>query len=153
MGALELRIPPPAVTALVALMMWGISSVTPPLEVPGLIRVVVAVLFVLTGACISIAGVVAFQRAKTTVNPMKPETTSALITSGIYRRSRNPMYVGIVFALVAWAVFLSSVWAMVGPAVFVLYIDRFQIEPEERALKNIFGTTYSDYKSAVRRWL
>jgi protein-S-isoprenylcysteine O-methyltransferase Ste14 len=153
MGVLELKIPPPAVTALVAVIMWGISSVTPPLDVPGLVRVVVAVLFFLTGACISVAGVVAFRRAKTTINPMKPETTSALLTSGIYRFSRNPMYVGILFALLAWAIFLSSVWAMIGPVAFILYINRFQIKPEERALATMFGATYSDYKSAVRRWL
>jgi len=152
-GTLELKIPPPAVTALVAGMMWGISKVTPPLDVPGVIRVVVAVLFVLTGACISLAGVVAFRREKTTINPMKPETTSALITSGIYRFSRNPMYVGILFALLAWAVYLSSAWAMIGPVAFVLYINRFQIEPEERVLAGMFGAVYSDYKSAVRRWL
>jgi protein-S-isoprenylcysteine O-methyltransferase Ste14 len=153
MGALELKIPPPAVTALVAVMMWGISRLTLPLEVPGLIRVVVAVLLVLTGACIGIAGVVAFRRGKTTINPMRPQTTSALISSGIYRFSRNPMYVGILFALVAWAIFLSSAWAMIGPVAFVLYINRYQIEPEERVLASMFGAAYADYKSAVRRWL
>jgi protein-S-isoprenylcysteine O-methyltransferase Ste14 len=153
MGALELRIPPPAVTALVAVIMWGISRLTLPLEVPGLIRVVVAVVLVLTGACIGIAGVVAFRRGKTTINPMRPQTTSALISSGIYRFSRNPMYVGILFALVAWAIFLSSAWAMLGPVAFVLYINRFQIEPEECVLAGMFGAAYADYKSAVRRWL
>ena len=153
MRALELKVPPPAVTAVIAVAMWGISSVTPPLELPSVVRVVVVALFFLTGACISIAGVVAFRRKKTTINPMKPETTSALITSGIYRFSRNPMYVGILFALVAWAAFLSSAWALIGPATFVLYINRFQIEPEERVLERLFGATYSSYKSAVRRWL
>jgi protein-S-isoprenylcysteine O-methyltransferase Ste14 len=153
MGALELKIPPPAVTVLVAVMMWGISSVAPPLEVPDLVRVVGAVLFVLTGACISLAGVIVFRREKTTINPMKPETTSALITLGIYRYSRNPMYVGLLCLLVAWAIFLSSAWAMIGPATFVLYINRFQIEPEERVLATMFGAAYSGYESAVRRWL
>jgi protein-S-isoprenylcysteine O-methyltransferase Ste14 len=153
MGTLELKIPPPAVSALVAAIMWGISRLTVPLEVPGLIRVVVAVLLVLTGACIGIAGVVAFRHGKTTINPMKPQTTSTLISSGIYRFSRNPMYVGILFALAAWAIFLSSTWAMIGPVAFVLYINRFQIEPEERVLAGMFGAAYADYKSAVRRWL
>lgn len=153
MGALELKIPPPAVSVLVAIMMWGISRLTPPLPVSGLMRGVVAVLLVLTGACIGIAGVVAFRRGKTTINPMKPQTTSALISSGIYRYSRNPMYVGILFALVAWAAFLSSAWALIGPVAFVLYINRFQIEPEERILASMFGAAYADYKSAVRRWL
>ena len=63
------------------------------------------------------------------------------------------MYVGMLFALVAWAIFLSSVWALLGPVAFVLYINRFQIEPEERVLTAMFGADYAKYKSAVRRWL
>ena len=153
MGALEVKIPPPAVTALLAVLMWGISLATPALEVPGLPRVAIAVALALTGFSIDVAGLISFRRAKTTINPMKPGATSALVTSGIYRMSRNPMYVGLLFLLVAWAVFLASAWALIGPATFVLYINRFQIEPEERVLANMFGATYSAYKSAVRRWL
>jgi protein-S-isoprenylcysteine O-methyltransferase Ste14 len=115
--------------------------------------VLAAVALVLLGGGISLAGVISFRRAKTTVNPMKPGTTSSLVTTGIYRITRNPMYVGVLFVLVAWAVFLSSVWAFVGPLVFVLYINRFQIAPEERVLSAMFGTAYSNYLAKVRRWL
>lgn len=153
MQTLELKIPPPAITALIAAAMWGISLFAPSLEVPGLIRAVVALALATTGIGISVAGVISFQRAKTTVNPMKPEATSALVTSGIYRLSRNPMYVGIVLTLIAWAVYLSSVWTLSGPLAFVLYITRFQIIPEERALATMFGATFAEYRSAVRRWL
>ncbi len=83
---------------------------------------------------------------------MKPESTSSLVTSGIYKCTRNPMYVGLLFVLVAWAVFLSSAWLLVGPLIFVLYMNRFQIAPEERMLSQMFGTTYSTYKGTVRRW-
>jgi protein-S-isoprenylcysteine O-methyltransferase Ste14 len=153
MRALELRIPPPVVTLLVAGAMWGISHAAPLLELPALVRAGVAGTFFVAGAIISIAGIVSFRRAKTTVNPMKPETTSSLVCAGIYRISRNPMYLGILFALIAWAVFLSSAWALAGPAAFVLYINRFQIAPEERVMLTLFGGAYSDYKSEVRRWL
>ena len=84
---------------------------------------------------------------------MKPEGTSSLVTSGIYRFTRNPMYVGLLFVLIAWAVFLSTPWLVIGPFVFVLYMNRFQIEPEERVLFRLFGTAFATYKGAVRRWL
>jgi protein-S-isoprenylcysteine O-methyltransferase Ste14 len=153
MLALELKIPPPAVAVLIAGAMWGISLVAPLLEVPAFIRVVAALTIALAGGGFSLAGVISFRRARTTVNPMKPETTSSLVCSGIYRVSRNPMYVGLLFVLVAWAVFLSSAWALLGPLAFVLYINRLQIAPEERVLSAMFGTDYSAYKSRVRRWL
>lgn len=150
---LELKIPPPAVAAILAGAMWGIASITPLLAVPALMRITVAAIIALTGAGISLAGVIAFRRAHTTVNPMKPEATSALVCSGIYKATRNPMYVGVLFVLCAWAVFLSSVWALLGPLFFMLYISRFQIAPEERVLLNKFGAEYSAYQSRVRRWL
>ena len=142
MQSLELKIPPPAVALLIVGSMWGISLVTPLLDLPAFIRVVAAVTIALTGVGVSLAGIIAFRRARTTVNPMKPETTSSLVCSGIYRATRNPMYVGVLFVLVAWAVFLSSAWALFGPMAFVLYINRFQIEPEERVLLAMFGADY-----------
>lgn len=153
MQALELKIPPPAVTVLIAGAMWGGSLVAPLLAVPTLIRVAAAVAIALAGGGFSLAGIISFRHARTTVNPMKPETTSLLVCSGIYRLTRNPMYLGLFFVLVAWAVFLSSAWALLGPLAFVLYINRFQIEPEERVLSAMFGLDYAAYKSRVRRWL
>jgi protein-S-isoprenylcysteine O-methyltransferase Ste14 len=153
MRALELKIPPPAVALLVAGAMWGISLLAPLLEVPAFIRLAMAVTIALAGGGFSLAGIISFRRAKTTVNPMKPETTSSLVCSGIYRITRNPMYVGLLVMLVAWAVFLSSAWALLGPLAFMLYMNRFQIEPEERVLSAMFGTGYADYSSRVRRWL
>ena len=84
---------------------------------------------------------------------MKPEAASSLVTGGIYRVTRNPMYVGLLFVLVAWAAFLWAPWAMLGPILFVTYMNRFQIRPEERTLMRTFGDDYARYKIAVRRWL
>lgn len=153
MQTLELKIPPPAVALLTAGAMWGISLVAPLLQIPAFIRVAAAATIALAGGGFSLAGVISFRRARTTANPLKPETTSSLVCSGIYSITRNPMYVGLLFVLVAWAVFLSAALALLGPLVFVLYMNRFQIVPEERVLSAMFGTGYAAYKSSVRRWL
>ena len=112
-----------------------------------------AVSIALAGAGVAMAGALAFRRARTTVSPLKPQTTSSLVTSGVYRFTRNPMHVGLALVLLAWAVFVSSPWAFLGPMRFILYITRFQIVPEERALSGLFGAAYSAYRARVRRWL
>lgn len=153
MQTLELRIPPPVVTLLIGSAMWGVTWVAPSLELQAFPRITVAVVIALVGFGFALAGIVSIRRAKTTVNPKKPSDATSLVRSGIYRVTRNPMYVGLLFVLVAWAVFLSSVWALLGPLGFVLYMSRFQISPEERALAAMFGSEYSSYKKRVRRWL
>ena len=119
--------------------MWGVSLVAPAAPLPPNIRLVAAIAIALVGVTFSIAGVAAFRRAKTTLNPLKPGTSSSLVTSGVYRFTRNPMYVGLALGLLGWAVFLSSAWSLLGPLVFILYMTRFQIVPEERALSNEEG--------------
>ena len=133
--------------------MWGISLITPLLDVPLYTRVFAAVVLAVTGGGFSLAGVIAFRRAKTTVNPLKPETATSLVSTGIYSVTRNPMYVGLLFILIAWATYLSSAWALLGPLGFMLYINRFQIAPEERVLSTLFGSEYTAYQSRVPRWL
>ena len=108
---------------------------------------------VIIGCASCLAGVVSFKLAKTTVNPNKPEQASKLVTSGIYRISRNPMYLGFAFILAGWGVWLSSVWAMLGVVGFIGYLTLFQIMPEERALSKLFGDEFTAYKARVRRWL
>ncbi len=153
MQSLELKVPPPLVALLIAVVMWGIARNFPLIDIPKFFRELAAIAVALLGGGISLAGTIAFRRAKTTVNPMRPENASSLVCSGIYKITRNPMYVGLLFVLVAWGIFLSSVWAVIGPLCFLLYINRFQIEPEERVLSNMFGESYINYKSRVRRWL
>lgn len=153
MRSLELKIPPPAVALLIAVAMWAIAPMSPSLGVPPSIRIAAALTIALAGGGFVVTGVTSFRRAKTTVNPMQPETASTLVRSGVYRISRNPMYVGLALVLLGWAVFLSSVWALLGLLGFVLYMNRFQIGPEERVLAAIFGGAYGAYKAEVRRWL
>ena len=84
---------------------------------------------------------------------MKPQAASSLVIVGVYKLTRNPMYLGLSLVLLGWAVFLWSAWALLGPIVFIAYISRFQIAPEERVLATLFGAEYSAYKAKVRRWL
>jgi protein-S-isoprenylcysteine O-methyltransferase Ste14 len=133
--------------------MWAIAHFAPVLQLPMLFRLLLTVMLAATGVAVAIAGVVAFRRAQTTVNPLKPETSSALVTTGVYSVTRNPMYLGMAVALFGWAVYLSSAWSLFGLALFALYITRFQIIPEERVLDGLFGASFAAYKQRVRRWL
>jgi protein-S-isoprenylcysteine O-methyltransferase Ste14 len=133
--------------------MWTVAHLPPILQLPRLVRVLVAAVLGATGVAVALGGVMSFRRAKTTVNPLKPETSVALVSTGVYSFTRNPMYLGMVLALFAWAAYLSSIWSFVGPVLFALYITRFQIVPEERALDRLFGAPFAEYKKRVRRWL
>jgi protein-S-isoprenylcysteine O-methyltransferase Ste14 len=153
MCILENRIPPPIVALVFGLAMWGIASTAPTVPARDSSQLIAASAITLIGAFFCIAGVVSFRLAKTTVNPLKPEKATSLVSSGIYRVSRNPMYVGFALFLLAWAVYLASLWALVGVPAYVLYINRFQIAPEERALTALFGGEFEEYRLRVRRWL
>jgi protein-S-isoprenylcysteine O-methyltransferase Ste14 len=153
MSALELKVPPPIVALLIGVVMWALSRLTESVTVSGFPIIMTAVVIALVGGGITLSGAIAFRRAKTTVDPFRPESASSLVTFGVYRMTRNPMYVGLLMVLIGWAVFLVNVWSALGPLVFVAYITRFQIQPEERALASLFGEAYASYKSRVRRWL
>jgi protein-S-isoprenylcysteine O-methyltransferase Ste14 len=153
MNTLELKVPPPVVALVFGIAMWGISLFTATVEVSFLARIVVSGAVAFVGGAFSLLGAVAFRRAQTTVNPMRPERASSLVTGGVYQVTRNPMYVGLFFVLLGWAAFLAAPWSLVGPVAFVLFISRFQITPEERVLTTLFGEVYSNYKTRVRRWL
>jgi len=149
---LELKIPPAVVLAIVVLLMWLGSRVAPAAAFPMPGRVATALVLAVVGVGIAVAGVVSFRHAKTTVNPLKPEGASALVTSGVYRLTRNPMYLGAMILLAGWAVFLANAVGAVFVPLFVLYMNLFQIGPEEKALASLFGHEFAVYRTKVRRW-
>ena len=153
MQALENRIPPPLVAVIFAVAIWLLASSTSTVEFDQTIKIVAVTLLWVVGTVFSAGGVMAFRRSETTVNPLKPETASSLVTAGIYQVTRNPMYVGFVLFLLAWAAYLGSIWSVGLVVLFMVYIQRFQINPEERAMLKLFGQEYEDYRSKVRRWL
>jgi protein-S-isoprenylcysteine O-methyltransferase Ste14 len=152
-SSLELRVPPVAVVAVAALCMWLLARWTPGLGWGGYWRWGTAVLLLATGIVIAVAGVLEFRRVRTTVNPTTPQATSSMVCSGIYRHTRNPMYLGMLLVLAAWAVWLANPAASAVLPVFLLYLNRFQIEPEERILAGLFAGEFDAYRRSVRRWL
>lgn len=152
-NALELKVPPLVLVLVLAGAMWFAAMQLPSLAITLPWRLGLAVTISGVGILFIVAGVYAFQKAKTTVNPTKPAAASSVVTSGPYRFSRNPMYVGFLLALTGWAIFLSHTLPLLLLPVYVAYMNRFQISPEERALSAKFGDEYETYKQAIRRWL
>lgn len=153
MNKLELKVPPPAAALLAALAMWlltygldGLSFAVPE-------RRAVSMVLAVSGIAISAAGTWSFWRARTTVNPTRPEAASSLVATGIFRFTRNPMYLGLFLVLAGWAAHLANAAALAGPLLFALYVTRFQILPEERALATKFGPEFDAYKRRTRRWI
>lgn len=153
MRYLELRVPPLALVVGFAIAMAAVAYLAPAahLEVPA--KLPVALALAGAGALVSLAGVVAFRQRKTTVNPFTPDQSSSLVATGIYRFSRNPMYLGFLLALVGLGVYLANYAAALLIPAFVVYMNRFQIRPEERVLSEKFGTQFTAYTKAVRRWV
>lgn len=153
--SLELKIPPLAVVLIAAglmlLMRWLTPTLVVSLDLD--VRMWAALPVLAAGIAIAVAGVIQFRRSHTTVNPMTPERTSALVSSGIYRYTRNPMYVGMLLALLAFSVVLASPASLLILPAFVVYMNRFQIVPEERELARHFGAEFQAYRARVRRWL
>lgn len=150
---LELKIPPPAVALLCALGMWLLAQYTPPYLVTPWMKLSFIVFFILIGAAFDIAGLIEFKRSKTTINPLHPEKSSALVSGGIYKITRNPMYCGMVAFLIAWMSYLENSTALIGVIFFMWYITQFQIKPEEKMLVKLFGDAFIQYQQRVRRWL
>jgi protein-S-isoprenylcysteine O-methyltransferase Ste14 len=153
MSWLELRIPPRLVAVAVGLGMWAVSFLEPRFDLLRSHHWAAALAGAVGGAAITFAGAATLRAARTTLLPMQPRKTTSLVTTGIFRWTRNPMYLGLATALVAWAAFLSAAWPLLGPALFVFYVNRFQIRPEERVLAELFGAEYKSYALRVRRWL
>lgn len=153
MKRLELLVPPPLVMLLIGLIMWWVSIIFPGLTFDWLHSFAAAIILAVLGVIVSLAGVITFRRAGTTIDPRHTEETAVLVNSGIYRYSRNPMYVGVLLMLLGWGVYLGNLLSILCTVIFIAYITRFQIMPEERMLQGKFGTEFLAYKDRVRRWL
>lgn len=152
---LALKVPPALLVLLTAGAMWLAARLLPGLD-PGLplvARLGLGVALGFVGMGIILMGVSAFRRHGTTVDPLHPDAASRVVRTGIYRRTRNPMYLGFTAALLGWAVGLGHPAALLLVPVFPLYLTRFQIQPEERALAAKFGADFESYLRDVPRWL
>ena len=153
MTNLENKIPPPVVMLLFGALMWGMSLIGPQLSDGQLTTTALVPSLFLFGLIISLAGVYQFRISATTVNPLRPDKASKLVTKGVFTLTRNPMYLGMLVWLIAWSLFLNSSISLLGVMLFFLFITRFQIVPEERAMQALFGAEFELYQSKVRRWI
>ena len=153
MRKLENTIPPPVVVALLGVIMVIIARIAPLPRWENAWHFAFAGAVMALGFWVLALGFRALRRANTTIDPVNLNRTSALMTDGVYRFSRNPMYLGFALMLLVWALFLAVPWALLGPAAFVGFTSRFQIAPEERAIAARFGRDYDQFRRRTRRWI
>ncbi|MFC3093727.1 isoprenylcysteine carboxylmethyltransferase family protein [Alteromonas sediminis] len=152
MQFLECRIPPVLVLLIAGLGAFFTKQVYSDYIWIGEWQRGVSVLLLIAGILVAVAGVISFKRANTTVNPVAIDKASALVTTGIFQYTRNPMYLGMLLVLTAYCIKAGVLMALIWPLLFVVYMNRFQIVPEEKALTGQFGQVYIDYTLRVRRW-
>jgi len=150
---MKLLIPPPLLGLITGILIWSAAKFLAPLAFafPG--QKTIGVLLMLGGVLIEVIAVATFFRSKTSVNPMKPDAASKLVTTGLFGVTRNPMYLSLLGVLIGWSIFLGNLAALALPVLFVWYLTVFQIKPEEDALTQKFGDDYLDYCKRVRRWI
>lgn len=153
MNTLELKIPPLLLVLIFATLMWFTHFFFQITLIEEYVALIGFVFFEALGLIIILTGALAFKKLQTTVNPTKPETTSSLVKVGIYAITRNPMYLGMMCCLIGWGIYLANPIAIIFIVGFILYLNRFQIEPEEKILTNIFKQEFIDYCASVRRWI
>ena len=153
LSTFELKVPPLALTAGVAVVMWLISSQWPSYLATPTWALVSALVLAVIAIALCASAIWSFRASKTTVNPTTPSSASFVVSSGVYRFTRNPMYLAFLLLLSAWAICLANPVSSVALPLFVLFMNRFQIEPEERALRAKFGSQYEQYLVQVRRWV
>ncbi len=150
---MKLKIPPPLVGLFLGLLMWSLAKQTSFGSIEFGLSGSLSLVILFVGLAIDVAAVIPFFMAKTTINPMKPNRASRLVNTGIYKYSRNPMYLGTLVLLIALMIWLGNAINVIFLGVFVWYITMFQIKPEEKVLEELFGEKYLSYKTEVRRWI
>lgn len=150
---MELKVIPVVQVIIAVLLMIVFSKLWPALILNWPAHNQVALLLFVLAIFIGISAIISFKRHKTTVNPTKPEASTSVVSSGVYSLSRNPMYLAMLISLISVAYYLQHIIALPVIFIFIAYMTRFQIIPEEKMLTNIFGQQYLDYQKKVRRWL
>jgi protein-S-isoprenylcysteine O-methyltransferase Ste14 len=149
---LRFRVPPPLLAIGAAALMGWLDREMPVLRLLVVPWNLVGWGFIGIGLCIDAVSVAAFVRAKTTVNPIHVDRATRLVVSGLYRVSRNPMYLGMICLLLGWALLLGSLLPFLVVVAFERLIVVVQIRPEEAALAARFGDEYAQYVRGVNRW-
>ena len=150
---MNIRIPPPIYMIVFGVLMWFVSRSSYALIVDIPFRKTAAGILFLAAIAIDVIAIRQFNASSTTINPYRANKSSALVTHGIYRYTRNPMYVGMLLMLCGWGLILESVSNILLIAAFVITITLAQIRHEEEALESLFPDDFEAYRRKVRRWI
>ena len=148
---MKTKIPPPIVALICIFINYLSTYLINPIKFPNI--EIIGGLILLLGVVTAVLATLLFKKDKTTVNPRNPEKTTTLVTNGIFSITRNPMYLGLFFSISSTILFFGSWFGIIILMFFVLYINKFQIIPEEEAMEKLFGGKYSEYRQKVRRWI
>jgi protein-S-isoprenylcysteine O-methyltransferase Ste14 len=143
--------PPPLVYLAGLAAGFALEALLPGSSVPAAVRWIAGGLAVLAGIALQTTFIAAFRRKGTAVEPWKP--TTAVVTTGPYRLTRNPAYLGMALIYIGIALLSDALWVLVPLPLVIAVIERGVIAREERYLERKFGSEYLDYKRRVRRWI
>ena len=145
---LDTKIPPPIVTitTLTIIYLFDLKEYNLNNDVINVVILFIGIIFILSA-------VIQFVNRKTTVNPTKPYKTTSLVITGVYKITRNLMYLGMLLIIISFAFYKASIISLILIPFFIFYINKFQIEPEEFEMRKKFGKEYEDYCKKVDRWI
>ena len=146
-----IKIPPPILVIILTSLVYFSSTKLELIYLP--YRQIVSVIILIIGLIVIVSPVVDFIKSKTTINPVKFKNVNRLVTTGIYRYSRNPMYLGMILIIISTTVYYLNFLSVFSPLIFYIWINKFQINREEIFLEEKFGSEYLKYKSKTRRWI
>ena len=145
------KIPPPVIALICGLVIYFSRALFPKYVFT--LTNFISILFLVLGLLMLITAVLSFKKYQTTVNPLRPEKASQLVTSGIFKFSRNPMYFAMLLVLLSITVKFNILGGAAMSVAFVLFITTFQIIPEELAMKKLFVGEFDLYQESTRRWI
>ena len=148
---MKTKIPPPIIALICIVINYLSTYLINPIKFPNI--EIIGGLILLLGVATAVLATLLFKKDKTTVNPMNPEETTTLVTTGIFSITRNPMYLGLFLSISSTILFFGSWFGIIILMFFVWYINKFQIIPEEEAMEKLFGNKFSEYRQKVRRWI
>ena len=148
---IKTKFPPPLVALTFGFLINYTKNIFPKIEIKW--GDVFGSTIIIFGIIIILSSIVLFKKYKTTITPLKPSKATKLITDGIYKFSRNPMYLGLLLVLVGISIILNLTGGFFFILLFILYMNLFQIIPEDNAMVGLFKDEFLDYKKNVRRWI
>ncbi|MFH6604252.1 methyltransferase family protein [Maribacter algicola] len=149
---MELKIPPAVIFIIFAFGMYLLDKFFPLGDFHFFGRIYLGSFLFFSGILVGVVSLIQFFASKTTADPTRPEKAAKLVTRGVYTYTRNPMYLAMLLVLLGLGIHLGNAFNVLLAASFVSYMNRFQIQPEERALSKKFGKDYQQYCTQVRRW-